>query len=272
MKGQLYLITAKTHLHAGSGNTNAGVIDNLVQRDPADNLPCIYASSLKGAFREYFEEHPDVKDAVLADKIFGKGDNKERTKGENAKGTHVFHQASLLTIPVRSNQKLFYNASAPAVLQKFLDEFKLFTGAEHVLSAKIKSVIDAGAEKEKPRVYHTVTQNLKIEDFKNFDFADSINELKGLLGENFVLFNDGDFVYQCSDLSLPVIARNNLENGKSNNLWYEQIVPREARFWFYSIANTGNEGDKFTDKVNGKQVQIGANASIGYGACEIKKQ
>ncbi len=265
MNGQPYLITANTHLHAGSGNTNAGAIDNLVQRDPADGLPCIYASSLKGAFREYFEE--SIKDLELADTIFGKGDNKRAESG-NAKGSHIFHQASLLSIPVRSNQKPFYNATSPSVIQKFLDEFDLFTGAPHAQAIQLEAMKTLG---DKPKVYHGALTHLRIEEFSVFDFnAIPIpQQIKDLLGENPVVLSDADFAYQCGDLCLPVIARNNLENGESKNLWYEQIVPRQARFWFYTVC--GTRADKFDELVNGKQVQIGANASIGYGVCEIKK-
>ena len=270
MASQLYVITAKTHLHAGSGNTNAGVIDNLVQRDPSDNLPCIYASSLKGAFREYFEEY--LKDVPKADKIFGAGINKRKENDTNAKGTHIFHQASLLSIPVRSNLIPFFNATSPAVLQKFLQDAKLFGLEENVATIE-KECIDAIGSLNKgndPIVYYSsLVTNLKIEDCKKFTQKDKdqIPQLKKIFGDHLVVFPDKDFQYLCGDLNLPVIARNNLENGQSKNLWYEQIVPREARFYFFTVHFESD--DKFAANVNAKEVQIGANASIGYGLCKI---
>ena len=49
MNAQAYKITCQTNLHAGTGAADQGIIDNLVQRDHVDRIPCIYASSLKGA-------------------------------------------------------------------------------------------------------------------------------------------------------------------------------------------------------------------------------
>jgi CRISPR-associated protein Cmr4 len=40
------LMRCITHLHAGSDDTGIGIIDKMVQRDPATGLPCVHASSL----------------------------------------------------------------------------------------------------------------------------------------------------------------------------------------------------------------------------------
>ena len=71
------------------------------------------------------------------------------------------------------------------------------------------------------------------------------------------------FTALCSDDNLPIIARNVLENGESKNLWYEQVLPAESVL--YAIIQ--EEGDKLVNALNGKIVQIGANATIGYGYC-----
>ncbi|MDD4148674.1 MAG: type III-B CRISPR module RAMP protein Cmr4 [Bacteroidales bacterium] len=262
MKTQMYIITAKTHLHAGSGNSNAGVIDNLVQRDPADNLPCIYSSSLKGAFREFFEEGP-VKDKKMADEIFGEGDNKG-SKGMK-KGSHIFHQASLLSIPARSNVKLFYHATCKSVLEKFIEDSELFN--IDVIALR-KEVEELPKLDKKTLIIGNKMDNMQIEDYFIFDeYKTDVPNLKKLLSTDIVIFSDEDFKDLCSDYNLPVIARNNLENGQSKNLWYEQIVPRQAKFYFFTARNC--DTDNFDTHVNGNNVQIGANASIGYGVCTI---
>jgi len=71
---------------------------------------------------------------------------------------------------------------------------------------------------------------------------------------------------------LPVIARNHLENGISQNLWYEEVVPREAFFGFTLLVPEQDTsyivfGPRFENKV----IQIGANATIGYGLCHVTK-
>lgn len=70
----------------------------------------------------------------------------------------------------------------------------------------------------------------------------------------------------CSDYNLPIIARNVLVNGESNNLWYEQVLPAETVL--YTIIQ--EEGDDLKDALDGKMVQIGANATIGYGYCKFE--
>ena len=70
----------------------------------------------------------------------------------------------------------------------------------------------------------------------------------------------------CSDDNLPIIARNVLDNGESKNLWYEQVLPAETVL--YTIIQ--EEGEALKGALNGKLVQIGANATIGYGYCKFE--
>lgn len=70
----------------------------------------------------------------------------------------------------------------------------------------------------------------------------------------------------CSDDNLPIIARNVLDNGESKNLWYEQVLPAETVL--YTIIQ--EKGDDLAKALDGKIVQIGANATIGYGYCKFE--
>jgi CRISPR-associated protein Cmr4 len=76
-----------------------------------------------------------------------------------------------------------------------------------------------------------------------------------------------DFQELCDDDHLPIIARNYLENGESKNLWYEQVLPSMSVLG--TIILTDNEQD--LNVLNDKIVQIGANATIGYGYCRFIK-
>lgn len=67
----------------------------------------------------------------------------------------------------------------------------------------------------------------------------------------------------CSDDNLPIIARNVLDNGESKNLWYEQVLPAETVL--YTIIQ--EKGEMLANALNNHIVQIGANATIGYGYC-----
>lgn len=79
--------------------------------------------------------------------------------------------------------------------------------------------------------------------------------------------NEGEIFNElCEDDNLPIIARNCLENGESTNLWYEQVLPSQ------SVLATIIEGpEDLEEALDGKIVQIGANATIGYGYCKFIK-
>ncbi len=70
----------------------------------------------------------------------------------------------------------------------------------------------------------------------------------------------------CHEDNLPIIARNYLENGESKNLWYEQVLPAETVL--YTIIQ--EEGEELAKALDDKIVQIGANATIGYGYCKFE--
>ena len=78
--------------------------------------------------------------------------------------------------------------------------------------------------------------------------------------------NNSELESRCHEDNLPIIARNVLENGESKNLWYEQVLPAETVL--YTIIR--EEGEALKDALNGKLVQIGANATIGYGYCKFE--
>ena len=68
----------------------------------------------------------------------------------------------------------------------------------------------------------------------------------------------------CEDL--PVVARNQL--GEHRNLWYEELVPRQSEFWFIHLYP---EVEIIAEIIAGNvPVQIGANASVGYGYCKLE--
>ena len=102
----------------------------------------------------------------------------------------------------------------------------------------------------------------RVQLFENeFDYA----IVKPLNGKEVKTVSDKEFSSFASNDNLPIIARNCLENGESKNLWYEQVLPPETIL--YAIIR--EEGDDLV-KLDGKVVQIGANATIGYGYCKFE--
>lgn len=265
---QCFKITAKTNMHVGSGDTNYGIIDKLVQRDVLSNLPMIHSSSLKGALREFFVQmHGEKSDVV--NYIFGKESTKKDGK-DNQAGNYRFFDAHLLSFPVRSNHQPFFRATSPKAFNNFLELSEQF-GQSNADLTELKNF-----GKEKAYHFSNNATSMYLEDFDitaNKYPESDFSFMQKFLGSDGALLSDDYFDRICSDTHLPVIPRNSLENGKSKNLWYEQIVPRQSRFFFFVFApaNPTNHWDKFVETIQQNLIQIGANASIGYGFSSIEK-
>ncbi len=234
MKATLYTIECISNLHVGSGQDNDGVIDGLIQRDVVTDLPCINASSLKGALREHCEKwnkaHNEDAKKVNVVKLFGKKVGGE----ENCEaGEYRFLDASILSIPRPSVNAPFVQVTCDEVVTELQDKASLFgvglgdNEKETILS--LANVLE--------------TNESSYEDFKKY----------------------------CENDELPVIARNCLKDGESKNLWYEQVLPRKSRLAFFILHDEDEIDEAFNSVITSVPVQIGANASVGYGICVIKK-
>lgn len=162
--------------------------------------------------------------------IFG-SDKKDKSKGSK-KGRYTFFDANILFIPVQTgNANMYELVTCETVLNCFFDQVRLLTGEE-------------------------ITED----DLRDFKYTKLIDEEE---------VTEEKFNELCSNDSLPIIARNILDNGESRNLWYEQVVPAEAVF--YTIIDDKEDG-ALAKKIGAEKalVQIGANATIGYGYCEFR--
>jgi CRISPR-associated protein Cmr4 len=267
---QALSIEALTNMHVGSGKNNYGVIDNLVQRDVLTSLPTINSSSLKGALREYCSATWGKKDPRIRH-IFGADTNdNELSQG----GAYVFMHGQLMSIPVRSEARPYFMATCPMLISEFLGAAGNFG-----ISFSAASALQEFSKTLKEDAVHFSTDyhgEATIEDLELKAGKAAFNELdslKPILGENLVLLSDAKFKELTDDLNLPLIARNNLENGISKNLWYEQVLPRLTRFVAVVLHPKGDDSRaaEFFKHLSSSPVQIGANASIGYGFCHIKR-
>ncbi|MBU5593310.1 type III-B CRISPR module RAMP protein Cmr4 [Clostridium sp. MSJ-4] len=262
---KLYSIRCLTNLHVGNGDASYSIVDNQVQRDVITNFPTINSSSLKGSLKNFL--NPENTESKEIKYIFG-------DKNEGI-GHYKIFPGMLLSIPVRSNKKPFFRATCPRIIKDFLDftdTFKYSLDYKDDLE-KIKSF----AEKNPNSISVIKCFNKDIEDDKNlkvegFDASlknelnfKSNENLENLFGKDLIVMDDLTFSEIVA--KLPVIARNKLNNGESENLWYEEVVPRETRFYF-GVIQGKNYSDIFENIVE-KVVQIGGNATIGYGFCDI---
>jgi len=272
VKTKLYTIETLTNLHVGAGDLNFDIIDNQVQRDDITELPIIHSSSLKGAFREAFRE--DNIEAKNSEKyIFGQENNSNETQA----GAYKFFEAQLLSRPVRSNNRAYFNATSPKAVKNFLEAIENFKiEFDNELKTKLEELSELNPTDSNPLIFENIADTI-LEDNTAIYKSFKTSKLQELLGENIALFSDKDF----KELDLPVLARNQLENGESKNLWYEEVVPKKSKFFFFvGMPDNLDKSDK-KEKLDGynnkfeklleNPIQIGANKSIGYGFCNITK-
>lgn len=258
MKKSIWFIKAETNLHVGNENTSSvGLIDKEIQRDMLTGIPCINSSSLKGAMNEYATSEANLSaDARLA--IFGV----DRGNGikETQKGGCLFFDAQLLLLPVQDDTKLYRLVTCKEVLDRYVTLLAKM-GIEYPYKDLVEALVKCGEGH-----FNKETGIIECSQFEEF----------------------------CSDDDLPVIARNSQMG--AGNLWYEQVLPHKSIFgtllvYPASVEVTIKDSSK-SDPVNknvetktvsidmaeainktfdNKVVQIGANATIGYGYCSFIK-
>ena len=272
-ESDLYVIQAISNIHVGSGDNNFGIIDNQVQRDVITHRPIINSSSLKGALREFFDPYDD-NETNFVKYVFGSHPVRDRGN-DSQKGAFSFLSANLIALPLRANTKAFFRATSPALIGELLNNVTLFNITLEQ-EEKLRELIALEPKEDTPIIFENL-ENTVIEDMSNarFDGFDT-SALTSLLGEDIALLHNRDLDKYCQNL--PVIARNHLEDGVSQNLWYEEVVPRESRFYFICTkpSNLDMRDKNRIKRFEGifeteKMVQIGANATIGYGYTNIKK-
>ena len=272
MEAKLFRMRLVTNLHMGSGEANFNFIDNQVQRDPITEYPNMHPSGIKGALREFFD---GIESKEYVREIFG-SENTE--KEDNKQGEVSFIEGKLLSIPVRSNKKSYFMGTTIEIIKEYVEFSKLFgKNTENLkeIEEELKKIEKKLSEKNrKVCVIGNQEEGLLIESFENDEigFYQENDILSKVLGiKDIVILKEEIFKDEISR-RLPVIARNYLENGVSKNLWYEEVVPRESVFYI-GIVNSQNT-EKFEDfckKIEDNLIQMGANATIGYGFTKFEE-
>jgi len=256
MNYKAYFIECVTNLHAGSGDANYGLVDKLVQRDPVTNHPTIHASSLKGALRHHFKNESFEKE------IFGaEGDGTKQ--GEI--GNYNFLPADLVALPVRCNYQQYVHAFDKQIVEGVNRRTKMLLNNFEIFNLKDdpedKVFIENGGN-ENQKIY---AEDVVLEPAKYsppFKVA-AIGSLK----DRYAYLKNDSFKELVEEL--PVIARNKLVDSTSKNLWYEEIVPHKSIFITYISTTKDKENKAFEKALTENIIQIGGNATIGYGLCKF---
>lgn len=266
---QAYFIQVITNLHVGSGDANYGIVDKLVQRDPVTNHPTIHPSSLKGALREHFESKwgkSDYDSKKRVDAVFGR---EAKDGNESETGAYKFLGADLVALPVRCNFEQYVMGLNSEMTNAVNIKSKLLTGKD-IDIFKTVDVKNKLFHKVNKPAYKVYAEDIEIEDVNKVDHLDPLKVSTELnaFGSKFVTFTNEAFA--SISKNLPVIARNTIENGKSGNLWYEEVVPHQTVFITF-IYTTNDHCTEFETRLKEDIIQIGGNASIGYGLCKFHK-
>lgn len=277
-RSDIYIIKCRTNLHVGSGGESFGLVDNTIQRETMStnsilnlfSLPVINSSSLKGAFREFFTHNLSKSDDYITELFGSDSFKKSGEKIIHKTGKMKFFTANILSFPVRSNKRPYFNVTCPYIIEEFLKNSESFGySIRKDLKDSLEKLKDLNPYKNEIYLSES-SDDLILEDqsltVKNNDIL-SENRLKRFIGDFPALIHNENFIELCDDSNLPVIARNHLENGISKNLWHEQVIPRETKFYFFTMNQSPLYSLEFSKD---HMVQIGANGSIGYGYCEIE--
>jgi len=305
-EAKIYILKALTNLHVGNGEVNYSVIDKQVQKDILTGYPTIHSSSIKGALKEYviFKKacEGDVageESKAICKTIFGSDptESKENEpQGTNAnsdtntpkhsrmQGVVNFFDAKILALPVRTDKFPYLLSTSKKVLKEYIDYCEAVNIAPPFSKNDVRALslgYDAG----------NITSEIVVEDEAwKYNSASCLESIKPLIGDNIILLDDDHFDTIAKEL--PFVARNYLENGKSENLWYEEVVPRESLFFFAlqkptdsllaykarniktypSDENVKKHLKKFEEITQDtKEFFLGANTSVGYGLCKLKE-
>jgi CRISPR-associated protein Cmr4 len=216
-------------------------------------------------------------------------------------GLVKFYEARLLMVPLRSDQRVFYYGTCPAALMDYFRNLLDFNipGADpneigklnRFLAEEVPSkmggddefCVFGGNDARKPIVEEFENAVVLLENnYRAFtDLLDIYLSPRGQDGiwKALAIFKDDVFREICES-GMPVIARNSLDDkGISKNLFYEEILPRRSVLWFMTGTHRHfSEKDKsaydggftfFETQLVSQNIQMGANASVGYGVTQI---
>ncbi len=245
MQTWFYRIKCLTSLHMGSGESVLSAVDHEVEKDPVLGEPVMNASGVKGALRSWFREQAET-DSDAETYIFGSG---------GKPGHCRFFQADLLARPVRvsSGDSAYVLATTPELISHFCTRAALL-GIEG---------LDASALPKLP-ADGSVLCSIPCQTVEGLPVTAARTGsplLELLLGSSsWCLMSPS----QLSEIDLPVVTRNVLEDGISRTFWYDQIVPHQSVF---GLLLSCPPGDKGLPGALGSRavVQFGSGASIGWG-------
>lgn len=260
MKSFIYILEPITNLHVGNGDINYNIIDNEVERDPINGYPIINASGIKGSFRKFIKNSDSSKDIAF----FGSEANNKNDKSKIPGGLKFYNGECLgVTMRNKIGKSPYSLVTTKVMLKRFIEMNVILKGNCNLKSEFINELVD-------DKIYKALDDDVTVEEIEakekiNLNIVKFFEEIDNETSKNLVIMPHNLF----NTISLPVIARNNLDNGISQNLWYEEYVPHHSLFFVCVSSEDDNLLNEFNSAVNGQIVQFGGNATIGYGLTKV---
>lgn len=275
MNTKIFEVKCITNLHIGTSGSAYGVIKNEVEKDVVLNTPLLPASGIKGALRDFWRQNN--KD--YQKEIFG-SDPTEQNEGSKGKCKFLNGQMILRPMRVSLGDYSYCLVTTPDLIRTMLDTFRDFG----VKTYRGISISDFNSESAFDNIFnregiHGLVYYLKgnIQEIEGYGVDSCIESNNGIfkmlsdIAEGVPVAIMKNEVFQMIDL--PIVARNHLIDGKSNNLWYEELVPHQSRFYFITLWE-GNDEDiiykYIIEEIPKIPISFGGNNSIGNGYCSIE--
>jgi CRISPR-associated protein Cmr4 len=285
MQAKLLFLHTLSPLHAGTGQ-GVGVIDLPIAREKATNIPYLPGSSLKGVLRD------SCTDISLCKKVFGPD---HRNADEHA-GSLQITDMRLLLLPVRSLSGTFAWVTSPFLLERFKRDVANVPDLTPPSSSLKPSsdtaclVSDQGCElvlqlSGQPKV---VLEDLDLTREFSSDVKSWATWLGGHLFPKDLYWQSALLARFCvvSDNVLTfllmtateITARIRLEEQSKTvargMLWYEEALPAETVLSGLLVATSvqSNPTEVFQTirDLTQKALQVGGNATVGRGFCQVQ--
>ena len=283
----LLLLTTETPLHAGAGQSVAG-IDLPIQREVHTDWPCVYGSAVKGALRAHAHHlsygKEDLTDLFGPDHAAAAGE-----RDSSHAGALLVGDALLLALPVRSLQSCFKWVTCPAALQRFGRTAARLGLGLGLPTAPIPARDEALGNGD---------AKLFLEEFRFKQSASPITDalaktLAGLSGgaleatslhERLVIVHDDIFSFlarNATAVNAHIAIDAATKTVKEGALWYEETLPPETLLY---VPLSANASRRKGSALNATQVlarfeqllpaeknwlQLGGNETTGMGWCRV---
>ncbi len=282
MQARMMFLHALSPLHVGTGQ-GVGVIDLPVAREKGTGIPIVPGSSLKGVLRSL------VEDDVLRKKVFGP----DTSAAHEHAGSVQLGDLHLLFLPVRSLRGTFAWVTSPFLLQRFARDINWVPQSDFALPQEVPSLQSESAclVPDNPAsallVTKVILEDLDLNALEDATLAQWAAALaprifpedetwQNLFKERVCLVHDNVMRFLL-DTALEVTARIRLDEQtktvQTGALWYEEALPAETIMAGLVVISpvkaTDQEIQTVLQQVTQKPLQLGGNATVGRGLCQL---